>query len=103
MPPLPPKWIKPQLTRLADEAPTGQVPSIPPPMALCELPVKAAYLDGKLCALNADGVPVLSRLQAAMDQGKTDQLLFFRRVTPDLDLKLSEVHWAKPALVVEVT
>jgi bifunctional non-homologous end joining protein LigD len=39
--------------------------------------VKSAYLDGELCALNADGVPVFSRLQAAMDEGRTDQLVFF--------------------------
>jgi bifunctional non-homologous end joining protein LigD len=45
--------------------------------ALRSLKVKSAYLDGELCALNADGVPVFSRLQAAMDKGRTDQLLFF--------------------------
>ena len=28
-------------------------------------------------ALNGDGVPVFSRLQAAMDEGRTDQLVFF--------------------------
>jgi bifunctional non-homologous end joining protein LigD len=28
--------------------------------------MKSAYLNGELCALNADGVPVFSRLQAAM-------------------------------------
>jgi bifunctional non-homologous end joining protein LigD len=39
--------------------------------------VKSAYIDGELCALNADGVPVFSRLQAAMDEGRTDQLVFF--------------------------
>jgi bifunctional non-homologous end joining protein LigD len=39
--------------------------------------VKSAYIDGELCALNADGVPVFSRLQAAMDEGRTDQLEFF--------------------------
>ena len=39
--------------------------------------MKSAYLDGELCALNADGVPVFSRLQAAMDEGRTDQLIFF--------------------------
>jgi bifunctional non-homologous end joining protein LigD len=44
---------------------------------LRSLKVKSAYLDGELCALNADGVPVLSRLQAAMDEGRTDQLVFF--------------------------
>jgi hypothetical protein len=32
--------------------------------------VKSAYLDGELCALNADGVPVFSRPQAAMDSSK---------------------------------
>ena len=41
------------------------------------LKVKAAYLDGELRALDAEGVPVFSRLQAAMDEGKTDQLVFF--------------------------
>jgi DNA ligase D-like protein (predicted ligase) len=45
--------------------------------ALRSLKVKSAYLDGELCALNADGVPMFSRLQAAMDEGRTDQLLFF--------------------------
>jgi len=33
--------------------------------ALGSLRVKSAYLDGELCALNFDGVPVFSRLQAA--------------------------------------
>jgi len=45
--------------------------------ALRSLKVKSAYIDGELCALNADGVPVFSRLQAAMDEGRTDQLVFF--------------------------
>ena len=45
--------------------------------ALHGLKVKSAYIDGELCALNADGVPVFSRLQAAMDEGRTDQLVFF--------------------------
>jgi DNA ligase D-like protein (predicted ligase) len=45
--------------------------------ALRSLKVKSAYLDGELCALNANGVPVFSRLQAAMDEGRTDQLVFF--------------------------
>ena len=31
--------------------------------ALRSLKVNSAYLDGELCALNADGVPVFSRLQ----------------------------------------
>jgi DNA ligase D-like protein (predicted ligase) len=108
--PQPPKWIKPQLTRLVDEAPTGKdwlheikydgyrmharidggniqlltrtgldwshryKRTIE---ALRSLKVESAYLDGELCALNADGLPVFSRLQAAMDEGRTDQLMFF--------------------------
>ena len=106
----PPKWIKPQLTRLVDEAPTGKkwVHEIKYDgyrmharidggkavlltrsgldwshryrrtiEALQRLPVKSAYIDGELCALNADGVPVFSRLQAARDEGRTNQLVFF--------------------------
>jgi ATP-dependent DNA ligase len=55
----PPTWIKPQLTRLADEAPAGS-----------DWLHEIKY-DGELCALNADGVPVFSRLQAAMNEGRT--------------------------------
>jgi bifunctional non-homologous end joining protein LigD len=106
----PPKWIKPQLTRLVDEAPAGdgwlheikydgyrmharldggQVKLLTRTGldwsqryrrtidALAELPVQSAYLDGELCALNSDGVPVFSRLQAAMDEGRTGDLIFF--------------------------
>lgn len=91
----PPKWIKPQLPRLVDEAPTGkdwvheikydgyrmhariyggQVKLLTRAgldrphryrrtiEALGSLKGKSAYLDGELCALNADGVPVFSRL-----------------------------------------
>jgi bifunctional non-homologous end joining protein LigD len=106
----PPKWIKPQLTRLVDEAPTGtdwlheikydgyrlharidggQVRLLTrtgldwshryrrTTDALGGLAAKNAYIDGELCALNSDGVPVFSRLQAAMDEGRTDQLVFY--------------------------
>jgi DNA ligase D-like protein (predicted ligase) len=106
----PPKWIKPQLTRLVDEAPPGdgwlheikydgyrmhaRIDAGQTKLltrtgldwsnryrrtieALGSLRVKSAYVDGELCALNADGVPVFSRLQAAMDEGRTDQLVFF--------------------------
>jgi ATP-dependent DNA ligase len=38
--------------------------------------VKAAYLDGELYALRPDGVPAFSRVQAAMDEGRTDDLVF---------------------------
>jgi bifunctional non-homologous end joining protein LigD len=106
----PPKWIKPQLTRLVDEAPMGKdwlheikydgyrmharidggkVKLLTRTgldwshryrrtiEALGSLKVKSAYLDGELCALNGHGVPVFSRLQAAMEEGRTDELVFF--------------------------
>jgi bifunctional non-homologous end joining protein LigD len=106
----PPKWIKPQLTKLVDEAPTGDGwlheikydgyrmhARIDAGRAqlltrtgldwshryratierLRALPVKNAYLDCELCALRADGVPAFSRLQAAMDEGRTDELILF--------------------------
>jgi ATP-dependent DNA ligase len=38
--------------------------------ALRSLKVKSAYFDRELCALNADGLPVFSRLQAAMDEAR---------------------------------
>jgi len=44
--------------------------------ALGKLPVKTAYLDGELCALGPDGVPTFGRLQAAMDERRTDALMF---------------------------
>jgi DNA ligase D-like protein (predicted ligase) len=106
----PPKWIKPQLTRLVDEAPAGddwlheikydgyrmharlhngkiqlltrtgldwshRYPTTI--KALRALPVKSAYLDGELCAVRPDGVPAFSRLQAAMGESRTDQLILF--------------------------
>jgi bifunctional non-homologous end joining protein LigD len=40
------------------------------------LAAKSAYLDGELCALRPDGVPVFSRLQAAMDEGQAGQFVF---------------------------
>jgi bifunctional non-homologous end joining protein LigD len=106
----PPKWIKPQLTKLVDEAPTGNVwlhevkydgyrmharidggrvqlltrtgldwsHRYPATIkALAKLRMKSAYLDGELCAVRADGVPSFSRLQAAMDEGRTDELILF--------------------------
>jgi bifunctional non-homologous end joining protein LigD len=44
--------------------------------ALQALPVRSAYLDGELCAIGPDGVPTFSRLQAAMDERRTDALVF---------------------------
>src|SRR5215470_8095966 len=105
----PPKWIKPQLSRVVDEAPAGNdwlhevkydgyrmharldrgkiqlltrtgldwSRRYPRTIeALRSLPGKTAYLDGELCALRPDGVPAFSRLQAAMDEGRTDDLVF---------------------------
>lgn len=45
--------------------------------ALRLLPVMSAYLDGELCAVRPDGITSFSRLQAAMDEGHTDDLVFF--------------------------
>ncbi|WP_353011203.1 hypothetical protein [Mesorhizobium sp. M0977] len=45
--------------------------------ALRALPVKDAYVDGELCAVRADGVTSFSRLQVAMDEGRTGDLVFF--------------------------
>ena len=106
----PPKWIKPQLTRLVDEAPAGsgwlheikydgyrmhaRIDGADVKLltrtgldwshryrrtieALRGLKVKSAYIDGELCALRPDGVPAFSRLQAAMDEGRTDELVLF--------------------------
>jgi bifunctional non-homologous end joining protein LigD len=105
----PPRWVKPQLTRLVEEAPAGkewlheikydgyrlhariegkQVALLTrtgldwthryrrTAETLSSLKLESAYLDGELCAFDADGVPVFSRLQAAMDEGRTDQLVY---------------------------
>lgn len=107
--PPPPKWVKPQLARLADEAPTGKdwlhevkydgyriharIDSGRIKLltrtgldwshrykatigALAALPVKTAYIDGELCALDNKGASSFSRLQAAMDEGRTHELTF---------------------------
>jgi DNA ligase D-like protein (predicted ligase) len=39
--------------------------------------VESAYLDGELCAVRPDGVTSFSRLQAAMDEGRTGDLVLF--------------------------
>ena len=88
----PPKWIKPQLTRLVDEAPAGggwlhEIKYDGYRMharidggkiqlltrldwshryrrtieALASLKATTAYVNGELCALNADGVPARER------------------------------------------
>ncbi len=41
--------------------------------------VKSAYLDGELCALNSQGVPVLSRPQAAMAEHARPDFVYSRR------------------------
>ena len=106
----PPKWIKPQLTRLVEEAPAGSgwVHEIKYDgyrmharmdgrnirlltrtgldwshryrrtiEALDTLKVKSAYVDGELCALYANGASSFSRLQAAMDNGRVGELVYF--------------------------
>jgi ATP-dependent DNA ligase len=47
--------------------------------ALGSLKVKSAYLDGELCALNSQGVPVLSRPQAAMAEHARPDFVYSRR------------------------
>jgi len=37
----------------------------------------SAYIDGEIAAVNPDGTTSFSALQAAMDQGTTDQLVYF--------------------------
>jgi bifunctional non-homologous end joining protein LigD len=105
-----PQWIKPQLTRLVEEAPSGtdwlheikydgyrmhaRIEDGRAQLltrtglnwshryqhtvkALQALPVERAYIDGELCALDSNGVSSFSRLQAAMDAGHTEELIFF--------------------------
>jgi hypothetical protein len=96
------KWIKPQLTRLVEEAPPASAGCTKSNTtatewmridggkaalltrsgldwshryhltieALGSLKLKSAYLDGEVCALNSQGVPVFGRLQAVMDEGQ---------------------------------
>jgi hypothetical protein len=46
--------------------------------------MKSAYIDGELCALNSEGVPVFSRLQTAMDEARTKRMFawLLRRQSP---------------------
>ncbi|HTG07261.1 MAG TPA: hypothetical protein VK635_24860, partial [Bradyrhizobium sp.] len=100
-----------------------------PVSALRALRAKTAYIDGELCAPSADGAPSFGLLQAAMDQGRTNSLVFFAFDLLYLDgvlkpletprmpldkppprenrfsspLELSRVHWVRPEVVVEVT
>jgi DNA ligase D-like protein (predicted ligase) len=45
--------------------------------ALRVLNLQNAYIDGELAAVRPDGVTSFSRLQAAMDDGRTGDLIFF--------------------------
>ena len=96
----PPTWIEPQLTRLADEAPEGadwlheikydgyrmharidgdKIQLEPAWIGRIDISAPSKLLghcprrrpDGELYALCHDGVPSFSRLQAAMDEGRT--------------------------------
>jgi bifunctional non-homologous end joining protein LigD len=40
-------------------------------------PLPSCLVDGEACALDADGAPNFSALQAALSDGKTDDLIFF--------------------------
>ena len=45
--------------------------------ALANLPVKAAYLDGELCGIGADGLPSFSQTQAVSDGLRGMQLVYY--------------------------
>lgn len=64
--------------------------------ALRSLKVKSAYLDGELCALNGDGVPVFSRLQAAINEVLGEAGALIRRLLEDRGVEV-------PHLVIAVT
>ncbi|MBN8958312.1 MAG: hypothetical protein J0H17_17365, partial [Rhizobiales bacterium] len=104
----PPHWIKPQLTRLVDEAPAGSTWLHEIKLdgyrmharidggdirlltrtglgwrhryrttvsAIRALLLQNAY--GELCAVRRDGITSFSRLQAAMDEGHTSELVYY--------------------------
>jgi len=45
--------------------------------AVSAIAARSAYLDGKLCAVRADGTTSFAELQAASDDGRTAQLVYF--------------------------
>jgi bifunctional non-homologous end joining protein LigD len=45
--------------------------------AVSALAVKSAYLDGELCAVRSDGTTAFSEMQAATDEGRTSNLVYF--------------------------
>jgi DNA ligase D-like protein (predicted ligase) len=45
--------------------------------ALAALGQRSAYLDGELCAMRADGTTSFAELQAATDEGRPAQLVYF--------------------------
>jgi len=45
--------------------------------ALAALGKQSVYLDGELCAMRTDGTTSFSELQAATDEGRTTQLVYF--------------------------
>jgi DNA ligase D-like protein (predicted ligase) len=45
--------------------------------AVSALAARSAYLDGELCAVRSDGTTAFSEMQAATDEGRTTNLVFF--------------------------
>jgi DNA ligase D-like protein (predicted ligase) len=45
--------------------------------AISALAVRSAYLDGELCAVRSDGTTAFSEMQAATDEGRTSNLVYF--------------------------
>ena len=54
---------------------TDKYPSIA--AAVSTLPTRQAYLDGELCGVRPDGKTSFSVIQAALDAGNADALVFF--------------------------
>ena len=99
-----PGWIKPQLTKLVDQAPEGPewlheikfdgnrmharldrgvvrlltrtgLPAIA--AAVASLAARQAYLDGELCGIRSDGTTSFSLIQNASDTRSGEALVFF--------------------------
>jgi bifunctional non-homologous end joining protein LigD len=64
--------------------------------ALAKLKLRAAYIDGELCALGPDGVTSFALMQAATDKRITDTLIYFA-----FDLLHLDGEDLRPAPLVE--
>jgi len=101
----PPKWIKPQLTRLVDEAPTGND-------WLHEIKYDGYHTDdGRLHYAGRAGTGItdkeLKRLAGVLKHLHVPRMPLAEPPPRDSrfgsPLQLSRVHWVRPEVVVEVT